>query len=164
MLHFLKAQTNSTNGQVQVWIKIHESVPELACSDRSRLQQIISCFLSNALNFSQNKPVHVNVHADPKHLIIFIVDEGAGLPRSILDQISCIKIVETEQVLKLSLYTCSKLVEHFGGRVYVSSRIGQGTLFKLVIPCLFSTLSLRELNRRESLPEQTTASVMRPVF
>lgn len=59
-----------------------------AYTDRSRLQQLLSCFAWNALKFSVEKPIHIQISVNFKHLVVLIIDEGCGMSPQTLSLIS----------------------------------------------------------------------------
>lgn len=143
VLHMLRIHAFFTK-RIEVIVKISDAVPMIARADRSRLQQLISCFAWNAFKFSTDRPIHIEITADPKHLIVLVVDEGAGMSQPILDKVCSSKFVYSDkQELKLSLYTCLSLIDSIGGNTFVNSRQGKGTSVKLMIPCMFQQMPER---------------------
>ncbi len=120
------------------------SVPKLFLGDATRIRQVISNLVSNALRYSTDGPIIVRATAtsDPKGqlLRVEVEDFGVGIaadavPNLFKDfsQISN-SLTAAAQGTGLGLAICKRIMEGCGGRVGVDSRTGEGSTFWFELP------------------------------
>ena len=108
--------------------------------NRQRLWQAITNLVSNAVKFTESGGVNVSVSRREDGSVILIVeDTGVGIAS--LDQAT---VFDTFRQLGgrtgrkrgtgLGLAICKRLIELHGGKVRVSSVIGKGTKFTVILP------------------------------
>jgi signal transduction histidine kinase/DNA-binding response OmpR family regulator len=133
---------------------IHPTVPINITGDDTRLRQILVNLLGNAVKFTNQGEVNVIVTAQPlqktsltptkekhnRYEIQFAVqDTGIGIPLNRLDRLfksfSQVDSSTSRQYggTGLGLAISKKLSEMMGGRIWVESRIGQGSTFYFTI-------------------------------
>ena len=106
--------------------------------DRLRLEQIINNLLNNALKYGERKPIHIRWHREGDKAILAISDLGIGIAVEDHDRI----FTRFERAVSvrhyggfgLGLFIVRQLVEAMGGHVSVTSALGQGATFKVVLP------------------------------
>ncbi|HZI15628.1 MAG TPA: ATP-binding protein [Myxococcus sp.] len=106
--------------------------------DRSRLEQVVTHLLANALKYGAGRPVHVGTAADGPWAVLTVRDEGIGiephaLPR-IFDRFERAVSEEHFGGLGLGLYLSRALVEALGGTIHATSQPGQGATFEVRLP------------------------------
>ncbi|MGB0840544.1 MAG: sensor histidine kinase, partial [Chitinophagales bacterium] len=109
--------------------------------DETLLYQIFQNFFSNALKFhSEDTPPIIEVNCEKNHeaYVFSIADNGIGIEEAYFH-----KIFEVFQRLYergrysgsgIGLATCKKIVEERGGKIWVESKIGEGSTFYFSIP------------------------------
>ena len=108
--------------------------------NRQRLWQAITNLVSNAVKFTESGGVNVSVSRREDGSVILIVeDTGVGIAS--LDQAT---VFDTFRQLGgrtgrkrgtgLGLAICKRLIELHGGKIRVSSVIGKGTKFTVILP------------------------------
>jgi signal transduction histidine kinase/CheY-like chemotaxis protein len=124
-------------------------VPDVIAADPVRLNQVLTNLISNALKFTTQGGVTVNVartsvtnnQALPR-LIISVTDTGIGIAPEKCEQIfDAFRQAEQSTTRKfggtgIGLSICKRLVEAMGGEITVSSVIGKGATFVCDIPCV----------------------------
>ena len=110
----------------------------LVLGDRAELRQVFVNLVHNALHaMPQGGSIHIAAEApDEQHVRVTVGDTGTGiaaedLPRIFLPFFS--RRADGQHGMGLGLPICKSLVEHFGGRISVSSQPGQGTVFTLLL-------------------------------
>lgn len=106
-------------------------------TDYSRVQQVISNFVTNAIKFTQNGEIHLGYKLINNDKIKFYVsDTGSGL--SISDQVKVferfVKLNSFAQGSGLGLTICKMIVEKFGGEIGVDSVPNEGSTFWFILP------------------------------
>lgn len=120
-------------------------VPQYVRSDESKLHQILINLLSNAIKFTQEGGVILRVSVvngqltnEPPTIHFEVEDTGPGIAPDELDSLFE-AFVQTETGRKsqqgtgLGLPISRKFVQLMGGDIKVSSKLGQGTVFKFDI-------------------------------
>jgi CheY-like chemotaxis protein/signal transduction histidine kinase/methyl-accepting chemotaxis protein len=111
-------------------------------SDESRLNQIFTNLIGNAIKFTQHGGVEVHVTMDRKKAYVDIIDTGIGIPKNKLDSI----FEEFRQIdgstsrnfegTGLGLAIVQKLLKQLQGEISVESEVGNGSKFTVVLPLL----------------------------
>lgn len=118
------------------------SLPEIKV-DREKVARVLANLLSNAIKFSvEGGTIRLSTRLaeNGQNAVIFSVkDEGVGIAPSDLDKIF-IESVRSEggvpgrRSTGLGLLFCQRVIEAHGGRIWVESRQGCGSLFAFTIP------------------------------
>ena len=110
-------------------------------TDRIRLRQILSNFISNACKFTALGEVVLGVEMmDDVNLRFWVADSGRGIREQ--DQVAVFerffKVVEGEETFVpgtgLGLSICKSLAEHLGVQLGLQSAPGKGSVFEIRIP------------------------------
>jgi PAS domain S-box-containing protein len=113
-------------------------VPTPGRYDRSRVEQVVTNLLTNAVKFGQGKPVTVQVAPDGARARLRVVDRGIGI--SAEDQTRVFERFERAVPsqhfggLGLGLYIARQIVEAHGGEIRIESAPGAGTTFTVLLP------------------------------
>jgi PAS domain S-box-containing protein len=109
--------------------------------DWMRTDQVLANLLSNALRYSPaNEPVEVRLLPQGREVVFEVRDSGPGIS---LDEQSRIferfqrgghYLTREQGGAGLGLYLAKRLVEAMGGRIWVSSRLGSGSVFAFALP------------------------------
>jgi PAS domain S-box-containing protein len=137
-----------------------EEVPTVVVGDHARLRQILSNLLSNAIKFTDKGEVLLSVsgerYAEGQEIHFSVRDTGIGIPRKSLKLLfqSFSQIEPTVSRIYggtgLGLAISKKLVELMGGRIWVESEEGKGSIFHFTIKASAApTESPRTKVRRE---------------
>jgi Histidine kinase-, DNA gyrase B-, and HSP90-like ATPase len=119
------------------------SNPPPILADRVRLPQIVINLLENALKFTDPGgaiTLSAGIYADDPNFVHFSVsDTGKGINPENLERIFDRLYQEQNAVsnrkgLGLGLAICKELVERHGGRIWVESTLGKGSVFSFIVP------------------------------
>ena len=105
-------------------------------TDRNRVMQVLFNFLSNAIKNTETGSITLGLNLEGDWLKLFVSDTGCGIPEEKLPQIFTRfeKLNDFVQGTGLGLSICKSIVERLGGRIEVSSELGQGSTFALYLP------------------------------
>lgn len=125
-------------------IKVTEDIPDglpQVEADRQRLKQVVRNLLHNAIKFSPSgRSIVVKAEARPAELVIQVIDHGPGItPRALAHLFERFYRAEDSMTREtggtgLGLYIVKQIVEAHGGRVWVDSRLGEGSTFSFALP------------------------------
>jgi signal transduction histidine kinase len=104
--------------------------PVVGSWDGSRLDQVLTNLLTNAIKFGAGKPIAVRVdHRDDVALLV-VKDEGVGIEAERLPGL----FDRATGGLGLGLYVCRRFVDAHRGRISVASELGVGSTFSVELP------------------------------
>ncbi len=109
--------------------------------DPERLREVLTNLVSNAVKYSPNGgPVWIGGRVDQAGVTVYVADQGIGIPPEEQDRIfDRFHRVETglhrrTEGTGLGLYLVKAIVEAHGGRVWVESAPGRGSIFMFTLP------------------------------
>lgn len=123
----------------RITIEADDASPYLVLGDASQLERAIANLLTNALKYSaDNAPVNARLVRGASNVELDVTDRGIGIaPESV--KLLFERYYRTTagkghaSGLGLGLYIARLIVEAHGGRIDVSSEVGQGSTFKLIL-------------------------------
>ena len=145
-LHSVLDKSASDKG-VKLTSEIDDSLPEVLNGDAARLHQILVNLVNNAIKFTDEGSVRVRLfYGDEKRWGIEVEDTGHGIPEADIPHIfDTFRQVEgtTTRVhggFGLGLSIVKQLVNLMNGEIKVSSTLGQGTTFRIILPLVTGTV------------------------
>jgi signal transduction histidine kinase len=109
--------------------------------DVSLFKRAIANLIANAVKYAPARtPIRVHAHVDGTDLVIDVADEGMGIAAAHLDQLGQpffrVKSEATQGIngTGLGLALVYRIAAAHGGRVLVSSQVGEGTTFSVRLP------------------------------
>ncbi|NBB74074.1 MAG: PAS domain-containing protein, partial [Bacteroidetes bacterium] len=121
-------------------------VPGWVEGDVTRVRQIITNFLSNAVKFTEEGAVEVRVEttaaatsADGRALVFSVRDTGVGIPEDKQDKLFASFVQADDSTTRkyggtgLGLTISKQLAEMMGGRIELDSTPGEGSTFRFVV-------------------------------
>jgi len=125
--------------------EIAPDVPNDLVGDPTRLRQVLLNLLGNAIKFTQAGKVLLRVAPDgnasvPTALLFTVSDTGIGIPREKLGQVfERFTQADSSTTRRfggsgLGLTISKRLVELMGGRIWVESNVGEGSMFAFAAP------------------------------
>lgn len=116
-------------------------VPATIHCDSARLRQILVNLVGNAVKFTSAGEVVVSVeHHGVEELEFAVRDTGLGIAQDrigrIFDAYSQADVTTSRRFggTGLGLAICRQLVDLMGGRIWVESAVGQGSVFRFTLP------------------------------
>jgi len=136
-------------------LKLHFGLPKdinkfpLAYADKGRFQEIIDNLISNAIKYTDKGSILISVKNDKEYIYVSVKDTGKGISKQDISQLGK-KFFRTNQYLGenensatqlvrpggtgLGLFVVYGLVKAHGGKLEVTSELGQGSEFSFNIP------------------------------
>ena len=123
---------------------VHVVAPDHAVycrGDWMRIDQVLGNLLSNAMRYAPpNEPVEVRLAPQGREVVFEVRDWGPGIPideqSRIFERFHRVGHYLTREPggAGLGLYLAKRLVGAMGGRIWVSSRLGHGSVFSFALP------------------------------
>jgi signal transduction histidine kinase len=122
-------------------LEVPAPVPSLQ-ADEDKLRRTLVNLLGNSIKFTRQGAVTLSLRHDAANRTVYFAvrDTGEGIPK---DAFECIfekfGQVETRQAGRkmstgLGLTFCKMVAEAHGGRIWVESELGEGSVFSVAIP------------------------------
>jgi len=109
-------------------------------NDRRRFEQILINLLNNGVKFTEKGSVRIECVVDGDELVIRVSDTGIGIRREDLGKLFQafqqvdVGLTRNHEGTGLGLSICKRLVEKMGGRIWVESEYGVGSVFTFTLP------------------------------
>jgi len=128
--------------RVRLKTTVDRRVPELE-TDRTKLQEIVRNLVDNAVKFTDEGVIAVSATMPRAAWVrIEVTDTGTGIAdadvKAIFDAFHQIGESSTRRTggIGLGLSIVKQLVEALGGTISVTSRLGEGSTFRVDVPCV----------------------------
>jgi signal transduction histidine kinase len=145
MLRDMYEQYKIKTGKKNIELKLTTSLTDdqaYIITDETKLIQIISNLLNNSLKFTRQGSISFGYTLKNGNLEFYVEDTGVGIPtdkyQAIFDRFKQVEVVLSSENggrgLGLGLSISKAYVELFGGRIWVKSEPGVGSVFYFSIP------------------------------
>jgi signal transduction histidine kinase len=132
-------RTSAETKDVELEARLPDGLP-LVSGDPIRLRQMIGNLLENAIKYTPaGGRVEIEAESEDHQVILRVTDSGPGIPPA--DQPYLFdKFYRGSNVAKdspgtgLGLSIVKSIVDHHDGRIWVESKLGEGTTFTVVLP------------------------------
>jgi signal transduction histidine kinase/CheY-like chemotaxis protein len=108
--------------------------------DRDRLIQVVINLISNAVKFTQSGAVTVAAKSHGGEITVSVTDSGIGIAPAdherVFEKFKQVgdTLTDKPRGTGLGLPICKEIVEHHGGRIWVESALGTGSIFSFTLP------------------------------
>jgi PAS domain S-box-containing protein len=118
-------------------IEVAAPRPVVGSWDRSRVDQVVTNLVSNAIKYAPGAPISIEVDLRDASAVIAVRDHGPGIAEK--DQKRIFRQFERAAPparggLGLGLWIANRIVEAHGGRIEVASQPGSGASFSAFLP------------------------------
>jgi PAS domain S-box-containing protein len=119
-------------------LEVEAATPILGRWDKTRLEQVITNLLANALKYGGGRPIHVSAQARDGEAVLVVRDYGVGIaPENHARIFQCYERATAARSyagLGLGLFIASGIVTAHGGTIVVKSSLGHGAEFTVKLP------------------------------
>jgi PAS domain S-box-containing protein len=106
--------------------------------DRGRLEQALSNLVANSLKYGAGKPIEIEIEGDEKVARVSVRDHGIGIAAGdqarLFTRFERLVPVQNYGGFGLGLWIARRIVEGHGGKIWLSSAPGEGSLFTIELP------------------------------
>lgn len=132
---------------LQLKTEFGDNVPPILLGDQSRLDQILTNLISNAIKFTSEGSVTAKIYqADQEHWALEVEDTGIGISLEQQEhiftpfwQVDSSTTRAANSGVGLGLAIVQQLTQLMGGQVSVKSNPGSGSVFTVVLPIRLPT-------------------------
>jgi len=130
----LQVSIQESNAQIT-----HEPLPVVG-ADAAQLTQVLQNLIGNAIKFRGESPLHIHIGAKKIEQAwqFEVRDNGIGIEPNYFERIFLVfQRLHTRREYPgtgIGLSLCKKIIERHGGRIWVESQLGQGSIFYFTIP------------------------------
>ncbi|HEX9026556.1 MAG TPA: ATP-binding protein [Clostridium sp.] len=121
--------------ELQLVVDIPKNMP-IVIGDEDLIDQVITNYITNAVRFtSAGGSITVKAEQNKNEVYVHVIDTGIGISSEELTKVwgRFYKIKESRQLSKegagLGLSLVKEIIEHLGGRTWVESELGKGSIF-----------------------------------
>jgi CheY-like chemotaxis protein/signal transduction histidine kinase/CHASE3 domain sensor protein len=124
---------------LKITLEVPYDLPAIE-TDETRFQQVITNIIGNAVKFTEKGEVSITAGYDDFSIWIEVKDTGIGIPKKELSHIfDKFRQVDgsssrSYEGTGLGLSIVHELVSIIGGDIQVESKLGEGSVFKLILP------------------------------
>ena len=124
----------------RVTVETEDAPLNVVHADASLLERVVANLVTNALKYSaEDAPVSVRLARKESDVVLEVIDRGIGIaPESVNRLFERYYRAPGGKArasgLGLGLYIARLIAEAHGGRIDVSSEVGKGSTFKLILP------------------------------
>ncbi len=136
---FTSVEALAAEKKLELKVKVPQDL-SIARGDEQRIAQVLLNLLGNAIKFTDEGEVRVEVTASDETFLVSVADTGPGLSEAdqkrIFDEFHQADGSNTREKggSGLGLSIAKKIVEMHGGRIWVESNVGKGSTFRFTLP------------------------------
>lgn len=114
-------------------------------ADPDRLREVITNLFDNAVKYTSTGKISIGLTGDKNVVQFYIKDTGAGIPNDDLPHLfqKFFRVdnsaTRTIGGTGLGLFICKKILELYNGKIWATSRLGEGSTFFVNLPRLDSS-------------------------
>ncbi len=134
------AQHRAAEKELHVSVNMPQDLPDIA-GDRRRLAEVLQNLLDNAIQYTlPGGKIIVSADAREEEIVLTVSDTGIGIPKAdqsrIFERFYRVDAARSREAggTGLGLAIAKHLVEVHGGRLWVESEVGRGSLFHFSVP------------------------------
>jgi PAS domain S-box-containing protein len=151
---FFEPQTGSRNITLHA-VKPLNNLQSTISTDKTRLRQVLTNLLNNALKFTRDGHIRFGYTKIEGFLQFFVEDTGIGIPEDMQEKIfepfrqAQNDIARQFGGAGLGLSISTRLVELLGGKMWLKSEPGKGSVFYFTIPYNTAQVKSKDKSRLE---------------
>lgn len=102
--------------------------------DPVKIKQVLVHLIKNSIEVMEGGVITVKVKDLVEGIHIYVVDNGPGIPKHLIDQIGDPFVTTKESGTGLGLLLSKQIIAGHEGRLIVESEVGEGAIFTVIFP------------------------------
>ncbi|PLS81683.1 hypothetical protein CYG49_01600, partial [Candidatus Saccharibacteria bacterium] len=133
--------------------------------DHDHLREVISNLIENAIKYTKQGNVIVDVQGDDDNVTVSIQDSGIGIPSEdlphLFQKFYRVDNTDTREIggTGLGLYLCRRLVEAMNGKIWLESEYQKGSTFFVRFPRMLHEDAMQRLEEAAAAVEQNKVAL-----
>jgi two-component system, LuxR family, sensor kinase FixL len=126
---------------IKVMISSDPDLPSVV-ADRVQIQQVLLNLIRNAMEAMEDcevRELSVGTVVDDTNVLISVADTGSGIPPEIEAKLFQPFVTTKPEGMGIGLSVCRTIVEAHGGRLWIESNEGGGSVFRFSLPADMAT-------------------------
>ena len=105
-------------------------------ADYARIVQVVTNLLSNAIQHTKAGRIRITLYKQGGEQIVVIADNGEGMKEELQEQVFKGYISSDKEYWRhgIGLYVSHQIIEAHGGRIWIESKLGEGTTVTFTLP------------------------------
>ena len=156
---FFKPEVEKKNMQLSFKTPLSNN-DAIIYSDREKIYAILTNLVKNAIKYSDSGSIELGYELKDKFIQFYVKDSGIGIEPNRIEAIfnrfvqADIEDVRAFQGAGLGLSISKAYVEMLGGKIWVKSQVGKGSIFNFTIPKNFKKRESMELLKNKATKEK----------
>ena len=134
------ARFTDMNAVAEHSIAIHSEGKITGCWDRSRIDQVVTNLVSNAIKYGQSQPIEIRLATVAGSAVVRVTDHGIGIDQDhqtkIFQRFERAGATREYGGFGLGLWIARQIVDISGGAITVASEPGRGSTFTFSLPLM----------------------------
>lgn len=124
------------NGDNNLVFDIDETLPPIQ-ADYARITQVITNLLLNSMQHTKNGTITITLKRQGKSQFVSVSDNGDGMREEIRKNAFSGYVSVSKEYWRhgIGLFVCHQIIEAHKGKIWIESRLGQGTRVSFTLPC-----------------------------
>jgi len=137
---FFSPEAKKKGLNLSLSMDISEDDEFVILTDHTKLAQILSNLIKNAIKFTKQGFINFGYEFDPNELTFYIEDSGVGIPTDQTNMVferfrqGSFLLTRNYEGAGLGLSISKAFVEMLGGRIWVTSELNKGSKFMFTLP------------------------------
>lgn len=124
-----------TDVHAHIEIKSKTGEPIFVKADKTRIFEVISNLIRNAIKFTEEGRIIVKAEKKGLNVQVEVMDTGVGIDPEIMPRLFTKFATKSEQGTGLGLFVCRKIIEAHGGKIWARNNWdGKGATFSFTLP------------------------------
>ncbi|HYK73484.1 MAG TPA: HAMP domain-containing sensor histidine kinase [Pseudoneobacillus sp.] len=104
-------------------------------AEKSKLEQVLVNLIKNSIEaMPRGGTIQIRAEQQNKYILIDIIDQGVGMTSEQIEQLGNPFFTTKETGTGIGIMVCYRIIEALGGTLEVSSEVGKGTHFSILVP------------------------------
>ena len=127
------------SSQISLMGELQDGLP-VTVGDANQLKQVFLNIIGNAIQSTEDGgTITVSSSQRGDTIVVRIRDTGPGIPEDVMSKLFVPFFTTRKSGSGLGLAVTRRIIENHGGEISVESKVGEGTVFQVVLPIVRST-------------------------